>query len=72
MIDRGQPGKAIGESWLGPSNTLFHLWHQLRGHCAAAPGGLKPVREAVRLTLGDKVSVQQNAGMQELLGHEWL
>ena len=42
MIDRGQPGKAIGERLLEQSNTLFHLWHQLRAGqtvAAAFPGG---------------------------------
>src|SRR5204862_1772473 len=52
MIDRGRPGRAIGESLLGQSNTLFHLWHQFRAGKLSRPRfqqAIKPVREAVRL-----------------------
>ena len=79
MIDRGKPGKAIGESLLGQSNTLFRLWHQLdEGKLSRAQfrEGMKPVREAVRLALerGKKCRCSQTAGTcKELLGHEpWL
>jgi transposase len=79
MIDRGQPGQAIGESLLGPSNTLFHLWHQLRAGKLSRPRfreAMKPVREAVRLTLerGTRCRCNKTAGTcKELLGHEeWL
>jgi transposase len=79
MIDRGNAGKATGESLLGESNKLFHLWHQL------AQGGLsraqfqqaiKPVRAAVRRTLqrGKRCGCGKTAGTcKELRGHEqWL
>jgi transposase len=79
MVDRGKPGKAIGESLLGQSNTLFHLWHQLReGKLSRArfQEAMKPVREAVRLALqrGKKCRCRKTAGTcKELLGHEgWL
>jgi transposase len=79
MVDRGQPGKAIGERLLAQSNTLFHLWHQLReGQLSRADfqKAMKPVREAVRLALqaGRKCRCGKTAGTcQELLGHEeWL
>jgi transposase len=79
MIDRGQPGKAIGESLLGASNTLFHLWHQFREGKLSRKQfqeAIKPVREAVRQALerGQRCRCQKTAGTcQELLGHEeWL
>ena len=79
MIDRGKPGKAIGESLLGQSNTLFHLWHQFReGKLSRAQlqAAMKPVREAVRQTLkwGKRCRCRKTAGTcKELLGHEdWL
>jgi transposase len=79
MIDRGKPGKAIGERLLGQSNTLFHLWHQLKeGKLSRAElqEALKPVREAVRLALqaGRKCRCGKTAGTcKELLCHEeWL
>jgi transposase len=79
MIDRGKPGKAIGESLLGQSNTLFHLWHQLREGKLSRPRfqeAMKPVREAVRLALqrGQKGRCSKTAGTcKELLSHEqWL
>jgi transposase len=79
MIDRGQPGQAIGERLLQQSNTLFHLWHQLReGQRSRADfqKAMKPVREAVRLALkaGQKCRCRKTAGTcKELLGHEqWL
>jgi transposase len=79
MIDRGMPGKAIGERLLQQSNTLFHLWHQLgegklsRRRFQAA---MEAVREAVRLALqaGQKCRCGKTAGTcKELLDHEqWL
>jgi transposase len=79
MIDRGKPGQAIGERLLGHSNTLFHLWHQLREgklSWARFQEAIKPVREAVTLVLqhGKKSRCSKTAGTcKELLGHEeWL
>ena len=79
MIDRGGPGKAIGERLLQLSNTLFHLWHQLRQGELTRPRfreAMKPVREAVRLALqrGGRSRCGRTAGTcKELLGHEdWL
>lgn len=79
MIDRGKPGKAIGERLLEQSNTLFHLWHQLREGKLSRKGlqkAMKPVREAVTLELqrGKKSRCSKTAGTcKELLGHEeWL
>ena len=79
MIDRGKPGKTIGESLLQQSNRLFHLWHQLReGKLSRThfQKAMKPVREAVRQTLlrGKKSRCSKTAGTcKELLGHEeWL
>jgi transposase len=79
MIDRGKPGKAIGERLLAASNKLFELWHQLqqgklsRGQFQQT---IKPVREAVRQTLaqGQKCRCQKTAGTcKELAEHEeWL
>lgn len=73
MIDRGQPGQAIGESLLEQSNTLFHLWHQLRqgklSH-ARLQTAMRPVREAVRRALqrGTKSRCRKTAGTcKELL-----
>jgi transposase len=79
MIDRGEPGKAIGESLLEQSNRLFHLWHQVREGKRSRQRmqeAMKPVREAVRRALqrGAKSRCRQTAGTcKELLGHEeWL
>jgi transposase len=79
MIDRCNPGQAIGERLLGQSNTLFHLWHQLcQGQRSRAQfqEAMKPVREAVVLTLqaGRTCRCDQTAGTcKELLSHqEWL
>jgi|SRR3984957_4979296 len=79
MIDRGNPGKAIGERLLGQSNTLFHLWHQFReGKLSRVQfqEAMTAVREAVRLALqrGKKCRCSKTAGTcKELLGHEeWL
>ena len=79
MIDRGQPGRAIGERLLGQSNTLFQLWHQWRaGKLSRArfQEAMKPVREAVRRALqaGLKCRGGPTAGTcKELLSHEpWL
>ena len=79
MIDRGKPGKAIGQSLLQQSNTLFHLWHQLReGKLSRRrfQKAMKPVRETVRRTLerGTKSRCSKTAGTcKELLSHEeWL
>src|ERR1700694_4621403 len=76
MIDRGQPGKAIGERLLGQSNTLFHLWHQLgegKRSRRRFQEAMKPVRAAVRLALqaGRKCRCPKTAGTcKELLNHE--
>jgi transposase len=79
MIDRGKPGKAIGEALLEQSNTLFHLWHQFRAgklSRAAFQQAIKPVREAVKRTLerGKRSRCSKTAGTcKELLSHEeWL
>jgi transposase len=79
MIDRGKPGKAIGESLLEQSNTLFHLWHPFReGKRSRArfQTAMRPVREAVKMALqrGKKSRCRKTAGTcKELLGHEeWL
>lgn len=79
MIDRGKPGKAIGESLLEQSNTLFHLWHQFREGKLSRKrlrNAMRPVREAVRRVLqrGEKSGCRKTAGTcKELLGHEeWL
>ena len=79
MIDRGRPGKTIGERLLAQSNTLFHLWHQLgEGKLSRTrfQKAMKPVREAVRLALeaGRKCRCSKTAGTcKELLDHEkWL
>lgn len=79
MIDRGKPGKAIGEQLLQQSNLLFHLWHQLGvGQLSRRQfqEAMKPVREAVRRTLqaGRKCRCGKTAGTcKELRAHEeWL
>jgi transposase len=79
IIDRGKPGKAIGERLLEQSNRLFHLWHQLGEGKLSRPQfqeAMKPVREAVRLALmaGRKCRCSKTAGTcKELLSHEdWL
>jgi transposase len=79
MIDRGQPGKVIGERLLEQSNRLFALWHQLaegKRSRKQFQQAMKPVREAVRQTLqaGRKCRCGQTAGTcKELLAHEpWL
>ena len=79
MIDRGKPGKAIGERLLEQSNRLFHLWHEFRQgkrSRAELQEAMKPVREAVRLALeaGKKGRCSKTKGTcKELLGHEsWL
>jgi transposase len=79
MIDRGGPGKAIGEALLEQSNKLFHLWHQLRDGKVSRAGfqkAMAAVREAVRRVLqrGGKSRCGKTAGTcKELLGHEeWL
>lgn len=79
MIDRGNPGKAIGERLLGQSNALFHLWHRLKQGKLSRAGfrkAIRPVREAVRLALeaGRECRCGKTAGTcKELLGHErWL
>jgi transposase len=79
MIDRGRPGKAIGESLLAQSNTLFHWWHQFREDRLSRQRlqkAMRPVRAAVRLVLqrGAKSRCRKTAGTcKELLAHEdWL
>lgn len=79
MIDRGSPGKAIGQALLEQSNRLFHLWHQFRAgklSRSRLQKAMKPVREAVKQVLqrGKKSRCGKTAGTcKELLGHEeWL
>jgi transposase len=79
MIDRGRPGKAIGERLLCQSNQLFHRWHQFKqGKLArtALSKVMKPLREELRQTLQDglKNRCGKTAGTcKELLAHEqWL
>jgi transposase len=79
MIDRGGPGKPVGERLLAHSNEMFDLWHQLkegklsRGQFQRA---IKPVREAVKRALkaGLACGCGKTAGTcNELLEHEeWL
>jgi transposase len=79
MIDRGNKGKGVGEELLGQSNTLFHLWHQVREGTLSRAGfqaAIKPVRRAVRKALQQGVAcgcVKTAGTCRELLGHEaWL
>jgi transposase len=79
MIDRGQPGQAIGQSLLEQSNRLFHLWHQLCAGRLSRPRfqkAMQPVRAAVKQLLqrGQQSRCRKTAGTcKELLGHqEWL
>jgi len=79
MIDRGNAGKAIGESLLEQSNTLFHLWHQFcEGKLSRQElqQAMQPVRAAIKgvLQRGKKSPCRKTAGTcKELLGHEqWL
>jgi transposase len=79
MIDRGGPGKAIGQALLEQSNRLFQLWRRWRDGELSRAGlqrAMRPVREAVKQALerGQKSRCGQTAGTcQELLGHEeWL
>lgn len=79
MIDRGQPGQAIGQSLLEQSNRLFHLWHQFRAGQLSRPRlqkAMQPVRAAVTQVLqrGTKGRCRKTAGTcKELLNHEeWL
>jgi transposase len=79
MIDRGNAGRVIGESLLGQSNRLFHLWHQVnQGTLSRARfrTAIWPVRQAVRRALrrGQACGCSKTAGTcKELLAHEaWL
>jgi transposase len=79
MVDRGEPGTAIGESLLAQSTTVFHRWHPLREGKLSRAGfqkAIQPVREAVRLALqrGTKSPCSKTAGTcKELLCHQqWL
>jgi transposase len=79
MIDRGRPGKAIGERLLHQSNQMFHLWHALKQGKRSRSKfqkAMKPIREAVRQALqdGQKCRCRKTAGTcKELLAHEkWL
>jgi transposase len=79
MIDRGKPGKAIGESLLEQSNTVFQLWHRFRAGKLSRKRlqqAMRPVREAVKMALqrGEKSRCRKTSGTcKELLGHEdWL
>src|SRR4029079_9054357 len=76
MIDRANQGQATGAALLKQSNTLFHLWHQVkqgtlsRRRCRKA---IQPVRQAVRRLLrrGQKCGCRKTAGTcKELLAHE--
>jgi len=73
MVDRGEPGTAIGESLLAQSTTVFHRWHPLREGKLSRAGfqkAIQPVREAVRLALqrGTKSPCSKTAGTcKELL-----
>src|SRR5206468_2588374 len=54
MIDRDNEGKKIGQALLEQSNTLFHLWHQVKeGKLSRAwfRVAMKPVQKAVRRAL---------------------
>jgi transposase len=79
MIDRGKPGRAIGERLLEQSNTLFHLWHQFRAGQLSRQRlqqAMQPVRAVVKRALqrGAKSLCRKTVGTcKELLGHEeWL
>src|SRR6516162_5578202 len=79
MIDRGNAGKAIGEALLEQSNTLFHLWHQVKQGTLSRPGfqsAIQSVRQAFRRALrrGKACGCSKTAGTcRELLAHEkWL
>jgi transposase len=79
MIDRDNAGRVIGESLLGQSNRLFHLWHQVnQGTLSRARfrAAMWPVRQAVRRALrrGRACGCSKTAGTcKELLAHEaWL
>src|SRR5262249_19098352 len=79
MIDRGRPGRAIGASLLAQSDTLFHLWHQLRDGKLTRQRlqqAMRPVRAGVHRALrrGQRSRCRKTAGTcQELLSHEeWL
>jgi transposase len=79
MIDRDNAGKAIGEALLDQSNTLFHLWHQLKEGSLAQPRfqvAIQSVRQALRRVLrrGKACGCGKTAGTcRELLAHEkWL
>jgi transposase len=79
MIDRGNEGKAIGETLLDQSNTLFHLWHQLEQRTLSRPRfqvAIQSVRKAFRRALrrGEACGCSKTAGTcRELLSHEkWL
>jgi transposase len=79
MIDRDNEGKGIGEALLGQSNTLFHLWHQVKAGTlsrALFREAVQPVRQAVRRALrrGRACGCSKTAGTcKELLAHEeWL
>jgi len=76
MIDRGRPGKAIGERLLAQSNRLFHLWHQYgegKLSWTQLQEAMQPVRQAVKRTLrvGRTCKCKKTAGTcKELLSHE--
>jgi transposase len=79
MIDRCNAGKAIGEALLYQSNTLFHLWHQLKHGTLSRPrfqAAIQTVRQALRRVLrrGKACVCSRTAGTcRELLAHEkWL
>jgi len=79
MIDRANQGQVIGVALLKQSNTLFHLWHQVKQGTLSRRRfrkAIQPVRQAVRRLLrrGQKCGCRKTAGTcKELLAHEeWL
>ena len=79
MIDRANQGQVIGVALLKQSNTLFHLWHQVKQGTLSRRrfrNAIQPVRQAVRRLLrrGQKCGCPKTAGTcKELLAHEeWL
>jgi transposase len=79
MIDRGDAGEAIGQALLHQSNTLFHLWHQVKQGTLSRPrfqAAIQSVRQAFRRALrrGKACGCSKTAGTcGELLAHErWL
>jgi transposase len=79
LIDRDNEGRAIGQALLEQSNTLFHLWHQVKQGTqsrARFRAAIRPVRRAVRRAVrrGQACGGSKTAGTgKEWLAHErWL